>query len=165
MENQERISSLSIFSPPPPLASFLTNQSPGNLNFLDSINTTPVLNQSNISLNSTDRINSSLADTASVSTIASETAICAASNIGALAEAIVVPPVTSKPPKRKYSELQKSGKQKKHHTGPIDTSTLKCGAALAQSKSARIDTLFNKSTQLHDLSRVDVTIIIRDQEN
>ena len=45
MENQERISSLSMFSSPPPLASFLTNQSPGNLNFLDSINTTPVLNQ------------------------------------------------------------------------------------------------------------------------
>ena len=46
--------------------------------------------------------------------------------------------------KRKYSELQRSGAQKKHHSGVVNSELRKEGHAL--SKCARRDTLFSKAT-------------------
>ena len=44
--------------------------------------------------------------------------------------------------KRKYSFNQTKGTQIKHHTGKVDTQTLKVGTALALSKNKRKETLF-----------------------
>jgi hypothetical protein len=71
--------------------------------------------------------------------------------------------------KRKYQVKQRSveqlsGIQHKHHCGPVDNTTRKEGAALAQTKMVRTETLFNKATPLHKITGLDVSVLIRDQE-
>jgi hypothetical protein len=66
--------------------------------------------------------------------------------------------------KRKYTEKQLSGRQKEQHHGPVDTYTKKQGAALAQSKNGRLETLFTKATTLNRISALDISILVRDHE-
>ena len=155
---------LSLFSTPPPLTNFITTPNSSTLNFLDSANTTPILNQMNLLSDSPDAHSVGSLERGSTQSNGVQAAVLIEGAItGGLATA-EVGATCSVAPKRKYSEKQLSGKQKKHHYGPVDTFTLKIGTALALSKTSRLETLYSKATQLHNCTGLDVTIIVRDQK-
>jgi hypothetical protein len=155
-----------MFNSKSPLPNFITTpKSNIAFNFLDSANTTPAPLQPNMAdLNtpppSTNTNATNFIMDTQLSNLASEVSSSTAS---------ACPLGLSSPAKRKYQVKQRSvgqlsGIQHKHHCGPVDNTTRKEGAALAQTKMGRTETLFNKATQLHKVTGLDVSILIRDQD-
>ena len=135
---------------------------------MDSANTTPILNQANVAatLNGLSEVSSNASLALDSNKEGSSAAPLASSSTGGTTAGCLATAGTVSPSmalKRKYSEKQLSGKQRKHHSGPVDNYTLKKGTALALTKTTRIETLINIATQLHKCTGLDVSVIIRDQ--